>query len=41
VEHLLHRAGFKVDALYGDFYRSEISDDSSEMIWLARPSPSF
>lgn len=35
VEHLLHRAGFQVEALYGDFQRGELTDASSEMIWLA------
>ena len=36
MEHLLARAGFQVEAVYGDFYRGELQDDSSEMIWLAR-----
>lgn len=36
MEHLLGRAGFAVDALYGDFFRQELQDDSSEMIWVAR-----
>jgi hypothetical protein len=36
VEHLLHRADFQVDSLYGDFNRGELVDASSEMIWLAR-----
>jgi len=35
VEHLLARCGFKVAALYGDFDRSLIRDDSPEMIFLA------
>jgi SAM-dependent methyltransferase len=38
VEHLLHRAGFQVEALFGDFHRGELNDASSEMIWLARSS---
>jgi predicted aldo/keto reductase-like oxidoreductase len=25
-----------VEAVYGDFYRQELQDDSSEMVWLAR-----
>jgi len=35
VEHLLSRAGFRVRALYGDFARSPLSDDSPEMIFIA------
>jgi SAM-dependent methyltransferase len=35
VEHLLARCGFKVAALYGDFDRSLIRDDSPEMIFVA------
>jgi ubiquinone/menaquinone biosynthesis C-methylase UbiE len=34
--HLLARTGFTVEAVYGDFYRKELQDDSSEMIWIAR-----
>jgi len=34
VEHLLARCGFKVAALYGDFDRSPIRDDSPEMIFV-------
>ena len=36
MEHLLARAGFEVEALYGDFSRQELQDTSSEMIWIAR-----
>lgn len=36
MEHLLARAGFAVEAVYGDFFRQEFRDDSSEMIWVAR-----
>jgi SAM-dependent methyltransferase len=35
VVHLLARCGFKVAALYGDFDRSLIRDDSPEMIFVA------
>jgi hypothetical protein len=38
MEHLLGRTGFAVDALYGDFFRQPLCDDSSEMIWVARPA---
>ena len=38
MEHLLQRAGLQVEALFGDFYRGELTDNSSEMIWLARPT---
>lgn len=36
MEHLLARAGFKVAALYGDFFGQAFADGSSEMIWVAR-----
>jgi SAM-dependent methyltransferase len=36
MEHLLHRAGFQIEALYGDFMRVELTDTTSEMIWLAK-----
>jgi SAM-dependent methyltransferase len=35
VEHLLARCGFKVSAVYGDFDRSPLADDSPEMIFVA------
>ena len=36
MEHLLVRAGFEVEALYGDFFGGEFRDTSPEMVWLAR-----
>lgn len=36
MEHLLKRAKFEVEQIYGDFYRQELRDDSPHMIWLAR-----
>lgn len=36
MEHLLARAGFELQALYGDFFENELVSDSSEMIWVAR-----
>ncbi|MBU0492807.1 MAG: hypothetical protein KKB13_13240, partial [Chloroflexi bacterium] len=36
MEHLLARAGFEIDAVYGDFFRQEFRDDSTNMIWIAR-----
>ena len=35
VEHLLARAGFQLQALYGDFDRSPLRDHSPEMIFVA------
>lgn len=35
MEHLLRRAGFEVEALYGDFKRQPLQDDSPEMVWVA------
>jgi hypothetical protein len=36
MEHLLARTGFELEALYGDFYKNELDDKSSDMIWVAR-----
>jgi SAM-dependent methyltransferase len=36
MEHLLGRVEFAVEALYGDFFRQELREESSELIWLAR-----
>lgn len=35
MEHLLSRAGFTIRALYGNFERAPLQDDSSEMIWVS------
>ncbi len=35
IEHLLARTGFRLSALYGDFDRSPLRDDSPEMIFVA------
>ncbi len=35
MEHLLVRAGFVIDGVYGDFARSELRAESTEMIWMA------
>ncbi len=36
MEHLLHRAGFTVDAVYGNFDGEPLTDDSEQMIWVSR-----
>jgi SAM-dependent methyltransferase len=36
MEHLLARAGFEVEALYGDFFGAAFEDTSPEMVWVAR-----
>ena len=36
MRHLLARAGFEVEALYEDFYRHELQNTSSDMIWVVR-----
>jgi SAM-dependent methyltransferase len=36
MEHLLARVGFSMEAVYGDFFRHALADDSSDMIWVAR-----
>lgn len=36
MEHLLRRVGFSVEAVYGDFFKSEFTNGSGQMIWVAR-----
>lgn len=36
MQHLLVRVGFAVEAVYGDFLRQPLGDQSAEMIWVAR-----
>ncbi len=36
MEHLLARAGFEIEALYGDFLRRPLTTESSEMVWVTR-----
>ena len=33
--HLLERTGFVIQSVYGDFFRQELRDGSSEMVWVA------
>jgi hypothetical protein len=39
MEHPLARLGMAAEAVYGDFQRSALSDNSSEMIWMVRAAP--
>ena len=39
MEHLLASLGMAAEAVHGDFQRGELSDNSSEMIWVAREAP--
>ncbi len=36
MEHLLRRAGFAIEALYGDFFKADLGGASESMIWVAR-----
>ena len=36
MEHLLKRTGYKIEAVYGDFYRTTLTDESDQMIWVAK-----
>ncbi len=38
MEHLLALSGLAVEALYGWFDRRPFDDESSEMVWIARPA---
>jgi SAM-dependent methyltransferase len=35
MEHLLARAGFETEALYGNFFREKLQNTSPDMIWVA------
>ena len=39
MEHLLARAGYAVETLYGDFFGTPFVGTSPEMVWLARVAP--
>lgn len=36
MKHLLNRAGFKVESVYGDFFQQPLGDESPSMIWIAK-----
>jgi SAM-dependent methyltransferase len=36
LEHLLHRAGFELERLYGDFEGTPFSEGGDELVWVAR-----
>ena len=36
MEHLLRRTGYSVEAVYGDFYKTTLKDESDQMIWVAK-----
>ena len=36
MEHLLELSGFTLEAVYGDFEGSEVSDQSDDLVWVAR-----
>lgn len=36
MEHLLKRVGFTIEAVYGDFYKSNLTSQSSDMIWVVK-----
>jgi len=36
MEHLLKRTGYTVEAVYGDFFKSPLINESDQMIWIAR-----
>jgi SAM-dependent methyltransferase len=38
IEHLLHRAGYEVEALYGGWKKGPFERNGLEMIWIARRS---
>jgi len=38
IEHLLHRAGYEVEALYGGWKKEPFERNGREMIWIARRS---
>lgn len=36
MEHLLARTGFEIEDVYGSSLREALTDESSEMVWVAR-----
>jgi len=36
MEHLLALTGFEVEAVQGDFFQAELTDESKDMVWVAR-----
>ena len=36
MEHLLSREGFCIEAVYGDFLKNELANESEDMIWITR-----
>jgi ubiquinone/menaquinone biosynthesis C-methylase UbiE len=36
MEHLLGRAGYVIEAVWGDFFRNRLEDRSENMVWVAR-----
>ncbi len=37
IEHLLARAGYEVEAVFGGFEREPFAEHGQEMVWIARP----
>jgi SAM-dependent methyltransferase len=40
MEHLLELSGFTLEAVYGDFEGGEVSEDSDDLVWIARKTAS-
>lgn len=36
MEHLLRRVGFSIEAVYGDFFKRDLTYKSPHMVWIAR-----
>ena len=36
MEHVLKRTGYEIEAVYGDFFKSALTDESEQMIWVGR-----
>ena len=36
MEHLLERTGYTIEAVYGDFFKDSLTNESDHMIWVAR-----
>ena len=36
MEHLLTLTGFDVEEVYGDFSPGELTDEATEMVWVAK-----
>jgi hypothetical protein len=40
MEHLLELSGFTLEAVYGDFDGGDVTEESDDLVWVARKTAS-